>query len=121
MFKLFCIFLINSGGNISIQKPGNQTGEMPYECGRNVTLTCTFKKNTFAILWMYANNVTPIVKCTRNKCALTPDYEGQYTFTYDRHGIFNLTVIDMTKEDNGKKFICSDGSDIDSEVIKVTG
>ncbi|XP_060569636.1 uncharacterized protein LOC132728046 [Ruditapes philippinarum] len=26
----------------------------------------------------------------------------------------------MTKEDNGKKFICSDGSDIDSEVIKVT-
>ncbi|XP_060565917.1 uncharacterized protein LOC132724948 isoform X1 [Ruditapes philippinarum] len=111
---------LTTGGNISIQKLGNQTGEMSYECGRNVTLTCNFKKRRFAISWMNAIDVIPIVKCSQNNCFLTPDYEGQYRFTYDRQGIFNLTVIQITKEDNGRKLICSDGTDSDSEIIKVT-
>ncbi|XP_060573102.1 uncharacterized protein LOC132731019 [Ruditapes philippinarum] len=111
---------LTTGGHISIQKPGKQTGEMSYECGRNVTLTCNFKKCTFAILWMCATDVIPIAKCIQHKCFLTPAYKGQYAFTYDIQGIFNLTVIEITKEDNGRKLICSDGSDSDSEVIKVT-
>jgi hypothetical protein len=94
---------------------------MPYECGRNVTLTCNFKKSTFAISWIHATDVIPIAKCIQHECFLTPAYEGQYAFTYDIQGIFNLTVIEITKEDNGRKLICSDGSDSDSEVIKVTG
>ncbi|XP_060584584.1 uncharacterized protein LOC132740660, partial [Ruditapes philippinarum] len=117
---VFEILNFTTGGNISIQKPGNETGEMSYECGRNVTLTCNFKKSRFAISWMNATDVIPIVKCTQNKCFLTPVYEGQYSFIYDRHGIFNLTVTEITKEDNGRKLICSDGSDSDSEIIKVT-
>ncbi|XP_060573098.1 uncharacterized protein LOC132731017 isoform X2 [Ruditapes philippinarum] len=120
---LCVIFNLISGGNISIQKHDNKTGELSYECGRNATLTCNFKKSTFAISWMNATDVIPIVKCThnsQNKCFLTPDYEGQYRFTYDIQGSFNLTVIKITKEDNGRKLICSDGSDSDYEVIKVT-
>jgi hypothetical protein len=70
---------------------------------------------------MNANDVIPIVKCTRNKCVLNPDYDGQYTFSYDIQGIFNLTVIKITKKHNGKKLICSDGSDSDYEVIEVSG
>ncbi|XP_060577803.1 uncharacterized protein LOC132734934 [Ruditapes philippinarum] len=117
---LCALIHFTSGGNISIQKPGNQTGETPYECGRNVTLTCKFKKNTFAIVWMKATDIIPIAKCTQNNCVLTPEYNGQYTFTYDIQGILNLTIIEITKEDNGRKLICSDGSDSDYEVIKVT-
>ncbi|XP_060573199.1 uncharacterized protein LOC132731101 isoform X2 [Ruditapes philippinarum] len=111
---------LTTGGNISIQKPGNQTGEKPYECGRNVTLTCKFKKNTFAIVWMKATDIKPIAKCTQNNCFLTSENNGQYTFTYDIQGIFNLTVIEITKKDNGRKLICSDGSDSDYEVIQVS-
>jgi hypothetical protein len=94
---------------------------MPYECGRNVTLTCNFNKCIFAILWKYATDVIPIAKCIQHECFLTPAYKGHYTFTYDKQGIFNLTVIEITKEDNGRKLVCSDGSDSDSEVIKVAG
>ncbi|XP_060589108.1 uncharacterized protein LOC132744419 [Ruditapes philippinarum] len=99
-----------TGANIAIQRKDNGADET-CECGKNITLSCIFKKNTFAIEWMKANDIKPIAKCIQEDCILNPDYVEQYSISFDMaQGYFDLTVLKVTMELNGQMLVCSDGS-----------
>lgn len=90
------------------------------ECGRSLTLTCKFKRNTAAIVWKNANDISPIAKCIKYFCTINPAYHGQYNISFDTtRCMFNLTVMQVTMEDNGRILVCSDGSHTDSKIIVV--
>lgn len=109
-----------TGADVFIQKTDSLSYETDHECGRNLTLSCQLKKNTFASVWKIANKITPIAHCVQNVCDLNPDYVGQYSISSDMTlGVFNLTIQNMTKKDNGRKLICSDGSHFDSYIVRV--
>ncbi|XP_060568596.1 uncharacterized protein LOC132727175 isoform X2 [Ruditapes philippinarum] len=108
-----------TGANIDIQRKDNRADET-CECGKSITLSCTFRKNTFAIEWIYANDIKPIAKCIKQVCSLNPDYVEQYSITFDMaQGYFDLTVLKVTMELNRKMLICSDGSNTDSYKMSV--
>jgi hypothetical protein len=104
-----------------IQKPDSSSNELACSCGRSLTLTCTLEEHKFAVAWMNANNITSIAQCVQQSCNLNPVYLGQYTFSSDvDRNIFNLTIIKVSMKDNGRKLVCSDGSNIGSQILKVT-
>lgn len=91
-----------------------------FECGRSLTLTCKFTKNTFAIVWKNAYDISSIATCIQNECAVDPMYDGQYIISFDKTSrIFNLTLIMVTMKDNGRRLVCSDGSHTDYTIIAV--
>lgn len=99
-----------TGANIAIQRKDNRADET-CECGKSMTLSCIFKKNTFAVEWMEANDIKPIAKCLKQVCSLNPDYVEKYNISFDmEQGYFDLTVQKVTMELNGRKLVCSDGS-----------
>jgi hypothetical protein len=116
-------FCLNySGSNVYIFVPDSLANEHTNECGRDLTLPCKFKNKTFAIAWMNQNDISPIAQCVQNKCDINPKYIEQYTLSYDeRNHIFNLTIIKLTMKDNGRKLVCSDGTNTDSMIIRVRG
>ncbi|XP_060585154.1 uncharacterized protein LOC132741086 [Ruditapes philippinarum] len=106
------------GANIFIKKTDNQTDEITFECGENKTLTCMFKKNK-TIEWMNKNNSRAIAMCVLNTCTLNPDYGGQYSISADmQRNIFNLTILKITRKDDGRRLVCSDGSHTDSVLLR---
>lgn len=105
--------------NVEIQKHGD---ERTYTCGKNLTITCKLKEHRLAMAWMDGNSIISIAECVERSCNLNPAFNGQYTFSYNiEEGIYNLTVIKVTKKDNGKRLVCSDGSHTDFLVLKVNG
>lgn len=104
--------------NVVIQRP-----ETAYdECGRSLTLTCKLQKNAFSVSWLTGNKGITIARCVRNNCSKNPKYFGQYNFTFHlKLGVFNLTIVKVTTNDNGRVFVCSDGSNVASRVIKLRG
>ncbi|XP_060604687.1 uncharacterized protein LOC132757425 isoform X2 [Ruditapes philippinarum] len=69
---------------------------------------------------MNQNDISAIAQCIRNKCDINPKYNGQYKISYDEtNHIFNLTIINITMKDNGRKLVCSDGTSTDSQLIRV--
>jgi hypothetical protein len=73
---------------------------------------------------MNSNDITAISRCilVLNICDINPAYDGQYSISSDiPQGIFNLTIINVTAKDNGRKLVCSDGSHTDSITIRVRG
>ncbi|XP_060580868.1 uncharacterized protein LOC132737581 isoform X2 [Ruditapes philippinarum] len=110
----------DKGANVVIQKTDSSGNEHACSCGRSLTLTCTLEEQKFAVAWMNANDITPIAQCVKQSCKLNPAYLGQYTFSSDAdRNIFNLTIIKVTKKDDGRKLVCSDGSNIDSIILRV--
>lgn len=108
-----------TGANIAIQRKDNRADET-CECGKSIILSCVFKKNTFAIVWRDANDIKPIAKCIKQFCSLNPDYVEQYSISFDMaEGHFDLTVLKVTMELNGKMLVCSDGSNADSYNMSV--
>jgi hypothetical protein len=115
-------FCLNSGSNVKILVPGSLATGKTCECGRDLTLSCQFKKKTYAIAWRNTNDISPIARCIRNECDINPKYIDQYKISYDEtNHIFNLTIIKLTMKDNGRKLVCSDGTSTDSQLIRVKG
>ncbi|XP_060605153.1 uncharacterized protein LOC132757784 [Ruditapes philippinarum] len=109
---------------VGVQITKSFMNEKPYECNRNLTVTCKFKTNRTVVVWRMSNDRRKIAECSllQHKCSLNDDYIGQYDYSADlTGGIFNLTIIHMTMQYNRRKLVCSDGSSSDSHVIKVTG
>jgi hypothetical protein len=105
-----------------IQKPDSSGNEQACTCGRSLTLTCTLEEQKLSVAWMNANDITAIAQCVKRSCDLNPVYLGQYTFSFDvDRNVFNLTIIKVTNKDNGRKLVCSDGSNIDSVILSVKG
>ncbi|XP_060554110.1 uncharacterized protein LOC132715152, partial [Ruditapes philippinarum] len=120
LVALAVLAIINTGLGVSIQTTSSLDGEESYECGRNITLSCMFKKNTSVIVWGKANSILRIARCDKTTCTLNPAYIGLYSISFDMtQGIFNLTIIKVTAEENGTKLICSDGSHSDSYILRV--
>ncbi|XP_060580684.1 uncharacterized protein LOC132737407 isoform X2 [Ruditapes philippinarum] len=122
LFVTFSVWLLitYTDANVVIQKPDSSSNEHACSCGRSLTLTCMFEEHKFAVAWMNANDITPIAQCVQRSCDLNPVYLGQYTFSFDvDRNVFNLTIIKVTKKDNGRKLVCSDGSNIDSIILRV--
>ncbi|XP_060595357.1 uncharacterized protein LOC132749563, partial [Ruditapes philippinarum] len=108
-----------AGANVAIQRKDNRADES-CECGKSITISCTFKKNTFAIEWMDAIDNKPIARCLKQVCSLNPKYVEQYNISFDmEQGYFDLTVQKVTMELNGRKFVCSDGSNTASYNMSV--
>ncbi|XP_060603252.1 uncharacterized protein LOC132756250, partial [Ruditapes philippinarum] len=106
--------------NVDILEPDSLAYGKTCECGRDLTLSCKFKNKTFAIAWMNQNDISAIAQCIRNKCDINPKYIDQYKISYDEtNHIFNLTIIKLTMKDNGRKLVCSDGTNTDSQLIRV--
>lgn len=104
----------------AVQKPYILAPEKPCECGKNLTLTCVFERGTFAIEWLNSYDATLIAHCVQNVCELNPKYYGQYDISADLQlYVFNLTIKNVTKEDDSRKLMCSDGIQSDSKSIKV--
>ncbi|XP_060581947.1 uncharacterized protein LOC132738461 [Ruditapes philippinarum] len=109
-----------NGPDVVIQKAGTLADVTPSECGRSLTLSCIFKKDTFAIVWKNRNDKIAIAQCLQNVCDINPELEGQYNISFDsKQCIFNLTIIKVTMKDNGRNLVCSDGSHSDSYNITV--
>lgn len=109
----------NVDANVEIQKHGN---DRTCTCGKNLTITCKLKEHRLAMAWMNGNSIISIAECVESSCNLNPAFNGQYAFSYNiEQGIYNLTVIKVTKKDNGKRLVCSDGSHTDFLVLKVNG
>jgi hypothetical protein len=116
------VFRLNAGLGVIIKTTDGLDDKEPYACGRNITLSCMFKENSFAVAWRKSNENTPIAKCIQNACDLNSDYVGIYSISFDiDHGIFNLSMLKVNAEENGTKLVCSDGSQSDSFIIKVDG
>ena len=109
---------LHSGGtNIEISTEGKVI-----ECGQNLTLICKIKEYESIAAWMYENDVIPILDCVGKSCRINPNNLGKYEFTYDvNQGVFNLTIIHLSRNDIGKTYTCSDGYESDSEVISLEG
>ncbi|XP_060555842.1 uncharacterized protein LOC132716561 [Ruditapes philippinarum] len=123
-FILCCFLWISPvfGSNVNILVPDSPAYGKTCECGRDLTLPCKFKNKTFAIAWMNLNDISPIAQCVRRKCDINPKYIDQYNISYDEtNHIFNLTIIKVTMKDNGRKLVCSDGTNTDSQFITVKG
>lgn len=104
----------------AVQKPYIVAPEKPCECGKSLTLTCVFERGTFAIEWLNSYDATLIAHCVQNVCELNPKYYGQYDISVDLpRCVFNLTVTNVTMEDDSRRLMCSDGSQSDSKIIKV--
>jgi hypothetical protein len=120
-YNLIHFFLIIDEG-VVILNTGGITNQAVSECGQSLTLTCTFRKNTSAIVWKNAKEFSSIAMCIHNDCDINDEYVGQYRISFDKTlCIFNLTVINVTMKDNGRKLVCSDGSRTDSKIIAVRG
>ncbi|XP_060557245.1 uncharacterized protein LOC132717713 [Ruditapes philippinarum] len=109
-----------NGPDVVIQRADTLAYETPSECGRNLTLTCISKKDTFAIVWKNGNDNIKIAECVQNVCSINPDFERQYNISFDSaRCIFNLTIMKVAMKDNGRNLVCSDGSHSDSYNITV--
>ncbi|XP_060600930.1 uncharacterized protein LOC132754330 isoform X2 [Ruditapes philippinarum] len=122
--SLLCCFLwiyaVCGSDDVQILEPECLANGKACECGRNLTLSCKLRINTFAIAWMNENDITPIAQCVRNNCAINSGYIHEYTISYDKtEYIFNLTIIKLTMKDNGRKMVCSDGTSTDTKFIRV--
>ncbi|XP_060555843.1 uncharacterized protein LOC132716562 [Ruditapes philippinarum] len=108
--------------NVDTLVPDSLANENACECGRDLTLSCKFKKKTFAIAWKNPHETVQIAKCLRNgtECDINPKYIDQYNISYDEtNHIFSLTIIKVTMKDDGRKLVCSDGTNTDSKIIRV--
>jgi hypothetical protein len=115
-----CVFL--SDPAVFIHKTGSLGDKIEAECGKNLTLSCMFRKNTFAIVWKNPDDISPIAQCIQNDCNLNPSFVGLYDIAFDKtRCVFNLTIIKATKKDNGRKLVCSDGSHSDFQILRVRG
>jgi hypothetical protein len=109
-----------TGANVAILEPHSLANGNACECGKHLTLSCMFKNDTFAIAWMNPHDITPIAQCVSHNCAINPEFINLYNISYDKkEGIFNLTIMKLTMKDNGRKFVCSDGTNIDSKMLRV--
>ncbi|XP_060589100.1 uncharacterized protein LOC132744412 [Ruditapes philippinarum] len=109
--------LMGTGADVFILQTARQTVS---ECGRNLTLACKFKPDTFCIVWKNANDMATIAECKQKWCKLNPIYAGKYRISFDLNQcILNLTMIKATIEDNGRKLVCSDGSHIASKIVNI--
>jgi hypothetical protein len=117
--RVLVIFHVKkTGANVMIQREEKEYAE----CGRSLTLTCKIQKYVFAMSWLTGKDQIKIARCVENTCDQNPNYFGQYNFTFDvERGVFNLTIVKVTKDDNGRILVCSDGSDVDTRVIKISG
>jgi hypothetical protein len=72
--------------------------------------------------WLTGKERIKIANCVGKECDQNPNYSGLFDFTFDvKHGVFNLTIVKVTTEDNGRVLVCTDGSDFDTQVIKFRG
>lgn len=106
--------------DVVILNTGRNANQAVSECGANLTLTCQFKKNTFAVVWKHANVFSFIAMCIHNYCDINPEYVGQYDISLDKAMcIVNLTVINVKMKDNGRRLVCSTGTHSDSQIVTV--
>ena len=92
------------------------------ECGKNLTFTCKMEEYTHTVTWMYENDVIPIAQCIEKSCSINPNYVGKYEFKYNvDQGVFNLTIINMSRIAIGRKYLCSNGYEDAYKIISLGG
>jgi hypothetical protein len=119
MYNLSC-FCFNSGADVAILQTSSTDDWNPHECGKSLTLDCVFTRKAVSVVWMNGNNRTRIAICSQNNCSLNPQYTDKYDISFDmRWCIFSLTIRMVTKKDDGRKIICTDGTNNDYYIINV--
>ena len=113
------VFLHLGGAKIEITTDGKSI-----VCGQKLTLVCKVEDyaSTSMVTWRYDNDVIPIAECVKQACSINPKYVGKYEFTYDLYeGFFNLTNINLSRNDIERKYICSNGYERASKIISLGG
>lgn len=86
-----------------------------FACHESAILHCIVSSGTNPVFWQVGKPVFPstaiAAECSGQSCHINPAVSGKYSFSYDDiSGISNLTIFNVTSEDDRMQYICDDGS-----------